>query len=67
MGIKKGSIAVGEDADITIIDPTTEWVYEKDLIESKSTNSPFIGQIMKASISDVLVGGRIVVQEGKVL
>lgn len=57
---RKGNLSVGNDADITIIDPKKEWVYKKDSILSKSKNSPFINRRFKGRATDVIVGGKIV-------
>lgn len=65
IGCPGGTIAEGVAADITIIDPAKEWTYKKENIKSRSTNSPFIGWKMKAAVTDVLVGGRVVVRDGK--
>lgn len=60
LGLKnKGSLSPGADADIAIIDPDKEWVYEKDRIRSKSKNSPFIGWTLKGLVTDTVVGGKI--------
>ena len=46
--IDRGSIEVGKVADITIFDPNEEYTYTKEMIVSKSKNSPFIGKKLKA-------------------
>jgi len=59
LGLKnKGSISVGSDADITVIDPEKEWVFTKNSIRSKSKNSPFINWRFKGKVTDVIVGGK---------
>ena len=63
--LHKGTLAEGAVADITIIDPEKEWVYEKKNIRSRSLNSPFIGRKMKAKVTDVLVNGKIVLRNEK--
>ena len=63
---KKGKLSSGSDADITIIDPDKKWVYTKDSILSKSKNSPFIGKMLKGRATDVIVGGKIVMKNGKI-
>ena len=47
-------------ADITIFDPNEEYVYTKEMIVSKSKNSPFIGKKLKGKVKYTIVGGRIV-------
>jgi dihydroorotase len=61
-----GTLAEGACADVTIIDPDKEWVYTKESIESRSQNSPFLGWKLKAQVTDVIVGGKIVLREGEI-
>lgn len=56
----KGQIKEGYDADITIFDPSIEYVYEKESIVSKSKNTPFIGKKLKGQVAYTIVGGKIV-------
>lgn len=66
LGIGRGTLSEGAPADITIIDPSKEWVYKKDEIVSKSTNSPFLGWTLKGRATDVIVWGRVVMRERKI-
>lgn len=66
LGIPKGVLRVGEDADITIIDPGKEWEVTTEEFQSKSRNSPFIGWKMKGAAVMTIVGGRVIMKEGKV-
>ncbi len=59
----KGAIEEGFDADLTIFDPNKEYIYTKDMVVSKSKNSPFIDGKMKGKVMYTIVGGRIVYQE----
>lgn len=38
-----GAIAEGEPADLTLFNPTLEWIFEEKHIRSKSKNTPFVG------------------------
>jgi len=68
LGLKsKGSLSEGSDADITIIDPKKEWTFTKDLINSKSKNSPFIDWQLKGKATDVIVGGKLLLQNGELV
>lgn len=62
--VDRGHLSEGAFADVTIFDPNLEWVVEKEKLESKSKNSPFLGWKMKGRATDVLVGGRHVLQNG---
>ena len=66
LGYARGSLAEGAAANITIIDPEKEWTYRKEDIKSRSSNSPFIGRKLKAVVTEVLVGGRVVLRGGKI-
>lgn len=61
---QRGTLTEGSPADITIIDPEAEWVYTTERIRSLSRNSPFVGETMKAAVTDVIVGGRVVIRGG---
>ena len=60
LGVEGGSIREGAPADLAIIDPDYEYVFTQEMIQSKSKNSPFIGQTMKGINLLTVVGGRIV-------
>ena len=57
---ERGSIEIGKKADVTIFDPNEEYIYTKDMIVSKSKNSPFIGKKLKGKVKYTIVNGRIV-------
>lgn len=58
--IDRGTIEEGKIADITIFDPNEKYVYTKDMIVSKSKNSPFVGKELKGKVKYTIVGGKIV-------
>jgi len=60
LGINKGSLSVGADADIIIIDADKEFVLEKKKIVSKSKNSPFIGRKVKGLVEYTIFKGKII-------
>lgn len=65
LGLKKGTLEIGADADIIIFEPNTKWRFTKEDIESKSKNSSFIGEELTGRVSEVIVGGKLVLREGK--
>ena len=44
MGFKSDLFSEGSPAEITIIDTEKEWIFSRQDIKSKSTNSPYIGR-----------------------
>ena len=59
LGIDKGSLAIGADADVTVIDPSVQWTVDPADFQSKSSNTPFTGWELTGRAEVVLVGGRI--------
>ena len=58
--IDRGTIEEGKVADITIFDPNEKYTYTKDMIVSKSKNSPFIGKELKGKVKYTIVNGNVV-------
>ncbi|PKQ10109.1 MAG: dihydroorotase [Actinobacteria bacterium HGW-Actinobacteria-9] len=57
----------GAVADITVIDPEARVEVTKDWFVSKSANSAFLGHKLLGRATDVLVGGRIALRNGKLV
>lgn len=60
LGIERGTLQSGADADVTIIDPHAEWIIDPAKFRSKSRNSPFAGWKVRGRAHTVVVGGKAV-------
>lgn len=57
---KKGKIAPGEDADLTIVNTSEVWQVEPDEFLSKAKFTPFKGSYVKGRVLYTMVGGRLI-------
>jgi dihydroorotase len=60
LSLPKGTLSIGTDADVTILDPDREWVFKRTETASKSFNSPFFGWNLKGRAVVTIVGGKTV-------
>jgi len=61
LGIPKGTLSAGADADITIIDLEKKWVIDPTQFKSKSRNCPFAGWKVKGKAVSVIVNGNVII------
>ena len=64
LGLDKGSLAVGSDADVVVIDPDAEWEIAPAKFRSRSANTPFGGWQVRGRIVSVFVAGKSVYPAG---
>lgn len=61
---KRGFIKEGYFADLVLVDRNSEWLVEKEIIQSKCGWSPFEGEKFSSKIKTTILNGQIVYQDG---
>ncbi|MGC9943833.1 MAG: dihydroorotase [Verrucomicrobiota bacterium] len=59
LNLRKGTLGVGADGDVTIFDPEQPWIFRAAASVSKSKNSPFNGWKLKGKVVATIVAGEI--------
>lgn len=67
LGLKKGTLSIGADADITIFDPKKKQTIDRTKFESKGQNSPFHGVTLSGVITETIVMGKLIVKNGEII
>lgn len=63
LNLNKGTLSLGAEADVTVIDPEAGWIFQTGDSASKSKNSPFSGWNLKGKVVATIVAGRVVWSE----
>jgi dihydroorotase len=58
--LPKGTLGIGAEADITLIDPDLEWTFRKEDSFSRSRNTPFDGWELKGRAVRTIVAGKTI-------
>jgi dihydroorotase len=58
-------LAVGEPANLTVVDPEARWTVTGDELASKSTNTPYQSMTLPATVTATLLRGRITARDGQ--
>lgn len=64
---RKGSITIGLDADLTILDMDLVKKYSKSDIKSKAKWSPYVGQTFKGWPVMTIVRGEVIAKDGEIV
>ena len=57
-------IAVGEPANLVLVDPAAQWMVDPSALASKSRNTPFAGRTLPATVVLTLLRGRVTARDG---
>ena len=63
LGLTKGTLQPGADADVTVFDPDLPWRFDREDSVSKSINNPFYGWPLRGKAVLTVVAGKIVWRE----
>lgn len=63
----KGSLQVGTDADLTLVDPDRKWTLDRADLHSKNTVTPFDGEDFVGRATTTVVRGEVVYEDGDVV
>lgn len=55
-----GSLAVGEMADLALVDLSEGWIVNPETMISRSANSPYLGRTLTGRVVGTIVGGELV-------
>ena len=63
----KGSLEVGTDADIAIIDPDVEYVFDQNDLHSRTKLSPYNGMKFKGKVVQTILRGKTIAKDGEIV
>jgi dihydroorotase len=58
-------VAPGSAANLTVFDPSQEWVVDPGRLASRARNTPFAGRALRGKVKHTLLFGNVVVQDGE--
>ena len=63
---RKGEIRAGTNADLVLVDLDAEWTFTREMLETRSGQSPYVGRRFRGRVERTIVRGRTVYADGKV-
>lgn len=67
LGLAAGTLKAGSPADIVVLDPDEEWTVDSKNFYTRGKCTPFEGKGLKGRAVATIVGGRVVMRQGKVI
>jgi len=67
LGLPGGSLAVGEPANLTVLDLDKEWVVDPARFASMSRNCPFAGWKLRGRPEMTIIDGRVTMRGGEII
>ena len=59
LGINKGNLEVGNDADLCVFDMNKPWVVKQEQLKSKSKNTPIENKKLQGQVLTTFIKGEV--------
>ena len=59
-------IKVGNSANLVLVDVESEWKVDRNMLQSRSKNTPYDGRTLPAVITEVFTHGKLKLKNGEI-